>query len=112
MLSKETFIQIMNNIIDYNERLDKLREVNSTAVEFIIDYSLQDELIAVLEVAMNLEVHQELGSTISWWIYDTQCGKDEPIIWFDKGTKKEEKLVLDTVEKLYDFCKQEGESNL
>ena len=112
MLNKETFVKAINSIIEYNKRINALNQVNEIAAELIVDYTLQDDMISLLEEAMNLPVDEEIGSTISWWIYDTQFGTDEPFIYFDKGTKKEEKLVLDTIEKLYDFCKQEGESNL
>ena len=112
MLSKKLFIDTINEIISVNKELDELGDVNPNAVNLIIDYSLQDTLIAVLEEAMNLPVDPKYGSTISWWIYDAKCGKSNPSVTFDKGTDKEQIFVLDTAEKLYDFCKQEGESNV
>lgn len=113
MLDKNTFCRIMNEIIKVNEKLDKLQEVNSgMALSIVEQYSLQDELITLLELNMNLPVSDKYGSTISWWIYDTNFGKDKPFIYFNKDEQDEEKFILDTVEKLYDFCKQEGESNV
>lgn len=112
MLSKKLFIDTINKIISINKELDELGDVNPNVVNLIIDYSLQDTLIAVLEEAMNLLVDPRYGSTISWWIYDAKCGKSCPSVTLDKGTSKEQIFVLDTVEKLYDFCKQEGESNV
>lgn len=112
MLSKKLFIDTINEIISINKELDELSDVNPNAVSLIIDYSLQDTLITVLEEAMNLPVDPKYGSTISWWIYDTKFGKSNPNVTFDKGTDKEQIFVLDTVEKLYEFCKQEGESNV
>ena len=113
MLDKNTFCRIMNEIIKVNEKLDKLQEVNSgMALSIVEQYSLQDELIALLELNMNLPVSDKYGSTISWWIYDTNFGKDKPFIYFNKDEQDEEKFILDTVEKLYDFCKQEGKSNV
>lgn len=113
MLDKNTFCRIMNEIIKVNEKLDKLQEVNSgMALSIVEQYSLQDELITLLELNMNLPVSDKYGSTISWWIYDTNFGKDKPFIYFNKDEQDEEKFILDTVEKLYDFCKQEGEANV
>lgn len=112
MLDKNTFCRIMNEIIKVNEKLDKLQEVNSgMALSIVEQYSLQDELITLLELNMNLPISDKYGSVISWWIYDTNFGKDRPFIYFNKDEQDEEKFILDTVEKLYDFCKQEGESN-
>lgn len=112
MLDKNTFCRIMNEIIKVNEKLDMLQEVNSgMALSIVEEYSLQDELITLLELNMNLPVSDQYVSTISWWIYDANFGKDRPIIYFNKDKQDEEKFILDTVEKLYDFCKQEGESN-
>lgn len=112
MLTKETFTYVMDEIVRNNKQIRELDETNPNAASLVLDYSLQDSLIKVLEESMNLVVDPKYGSTISWWIYDTDCGTKEPFIWFDKGTSKEEKIVLDTVEKLYDFCKKEGEANV
>lgn len=112
MLDKNTFCRIMNEIIKVNKKLDMLQAVNSgMALSIVEQYSLQDELITLLELNMNLPISDKYGSTISWWIYDTNFGKDKPFIYFNKNEQDEEKFILDTVEKLYDFCKQEGESN-
>lgn len=113
MLDKNTFCRIMNEIIKVNKKLDMLQEVNSgMALSIVEQYSLQDELITLLELNMNLPVSDKYGSTISWWIYDTNFGKDRPFIYFNKDEQDEEKFVLDTIETLYDFCKQEGEANV
>ena len=113
MLDKNTFCRIINEIIKVNKKLDMLREVNSTmALSIVEEYSLQDELITLLELNMNLPISDKYGSTISWWVYDTNFGKDKPFIYFNKNEQDEEKFILDTAEKLYDFCKQEGESNV
>lgn len=112
MIDKETFCNIINKIIEVNEKLDKLQEVNSgMALAIVEEYSLQDELIAVLEKVMDLPVDEQIGSSISWWIYDTQFGKDRPYIYIDKDEHDENKIKIDTVEKLYDWCLEESELN-
>lgn len=112
MISKETFCRVINEVQAVNERIDELQDVNPSFASGIVEeYSIQDELISVLEENMNLYVDPKYGSTISWWIYDTEFGKNSPYIWLNKGKKDEEKLILDTVEKLYDYCVKEGKSN-
>ena len=112
MIKRETFIKAINDIINTDKRLDELNKVNSYASSLVMDYTLEDSLIMVLAVAMNLPIDPRFGSTISWWIYDTKCGKDKPFIWIGKGSRNERKLNLDTVEKLYDFCLEEGKKNV
>lgn len=111
MISKKTFIEVMKSIIECNKKIDELANANPNAVEFIIDYSLQDELITVLEEAMNLYIDPVIGSTISWWVYDTEFGKNSPNIYV-KSKKSKKKIVIDTVEKLYDWCVKEGMQNV
>ena len=108
MISRKDFKHVMNEIITVNDRLDKLQAVNSEfALSIVENYSLQDELITLLEKLMNIPVDAQFGSTISWWIYETEFGKNNPYIYIDnKGT--EIKYVLDSVDKLYDFCIEES----
>lgn len=113
MLDKNTFCNAIKEIIKVNEALDELQDANSAmALSVVEEYSLQDALISVLDASMNLPVDSQIGSTISWWVYDTKCGKDHPEVWFNKDRKDEECFVLDTVEKLYDFCIMEGKQNV
>lgn len=106
MISKETFCKVINEVKKVNEKLDRLQEVNSgLALAFVEEYSIQDALISVLEEDMHLQVDPRFGSNISWWIYETNFGKENPYIWVGKRKKK---IILDTAEKLYDFCLREN----
>lgn len=112
MLSKEEFCEAIKSIKAHSEALSDLNNVSpSLATAITEDYSLQDPMIKVLDAAMNLPVHPQIGSTISWWVYDTHFGKSDPFIWLDKDRPNEEKVVLDTPEKLYDWCYTEGIEN-
>lgn len=113
MLNKQEFCEAMNEIIKYQEAIDELNNTDSNFSTAIIEnYSLLDPMIHVLDAAMNLPVDSQIGSTISWWIYDTKFGTDHQEVWFNKDRKDEECFVLDTVEKLYDFCVMEGKQNV
>lgn len=41
---------------------------------------------------------------ISWWIYDTECGKERTTITYPDGTTKE----IKTLRNLYDFIKEQA----
>lgn len=113
MIDKNTFCSTIKEIIKVNEALDELQNANpGMALSVVEEYSLQDALISVLEQSMNLYVDNKFGSTISWWIYDTKFGKDEPYLWLGKKRSEKNKITLDTVEKLYDWCVKEGEQNV
>ena len=112
MLNKQDFCEAIKEIIKYQESLEELNNVDSNLSTAIIEgYSLLDPMIHVLDSAMNLPSDPQIGSTVSWWIYDTKCGTDHPEVWFNKDKKDEECFILDTVEKLYDFCIMEGKQN-
>ena len=111
MLDKKTFCHTIEEIKKVNDKLDKLMNLNSSFCFGIVEeYSLQDELITLLEKSMNIPCHPSFGSTISWWVYETEFGRNHPNI--DIRTKKGKKqYYLDTVEKLYDFCVEESKQN-
>lgn len=113
MINKETFCSTIKEIIKVNEALDELQNANpGIALSIVEEYSLQDALISVLEQSMNLYVDNKFGSTLSWWIYETEFGKDKPYLWLGKKRSEKNKITLDTVEKLYDWCVKEGKQNV
>ena len=112
MLNKQDFCEAIKEIIKYQESLEDLNKVDSNLSTAIIEgYSLLDPMIHLLDSSMNLHSDSQVGSTISWWVYDTKCGTDHPEVWFNKNRKDEVLFVLDTVEKLYEFCLIEGKQN-
>ena len=99
MITKKDFIKILKEVEHYDEELDKLQSVNSgLCLAFVEKYDLKDTLITTLELALGLKVDPKFGSTLSWWIYETDYGKKNYTITVGK-----KKIHLDTVEKLWDF---------
>lgn len=107
MIDKKLFKKVMNAIIEIDTKLDRLNSVNEEAVSFVIDYSLQDELIDTLGAAMNLDNNEYYGNTISWWVYETNFGKKNNVVVFNNKTMK-----VDTIDKLYNLCVKEGQQNI
>lgn len=107
MIDRKLFKKVMNAIREIDTKLDVLNSINTDAVSFILDYSLQDELIDVISVSMGLETNEYYGSTISWWVYETNFGKKNNIVVFNNKTMK-----VDTIDKLYDLCVKEGQQNI
>lgn len=111
MISRETFKRVINEIIKVNQKLDRLQDANSGIASSIVEeYSLQDELITILEKWMNLPTDEGIGSTINWWIYETEFGKNHPFVNIYDNKKRKE-YCLDTIDKLYDFCLKEAKDN-
>lgn len=94
-ISKEEFLRVINTIILINNKLDKLNNYYFTLG--VIEYSLQDTLIDLLELSMN-----DKSKWVSWWIYDNKFGKSNLTV-----TINNKQILIDTPEKLYDLIKEE-----
>lgn len=106
MIAKENFCRLINTIQAYHDSVDEVREVMPGLHEDIIDLTgdLVSEIVVFLDAEMNLPQMEHVGSTISWWIWDCNFGKDHPDVTFkNKDGKTEKTFHLDTVEKLYDY---------
>lgn len=97
MIDKQTFIKIITKLKEYMERVSKIED----ALNCVFNFStLDDVVVELLEKLTNAEVDQVYGSTLSWWIYDLNFGKDwKPDSLIVDG----ESIDLSTAEKLYDF---------
>jgi len=103
MLSKKRFVEIINDIKLVSHKLDELMKLNShLALSIVEEYSLQDTLINTLEEVMNIQIDDCFGSAISWWIYETDFGKDSSVICIKEGNKEKE-YHIKTAEQLYDY---------
>lgn len=101
-MTKEQFIIIINELKNYDKAIDKLMEVNPTLAMGIVEkYDLKDTVVKSLEYTFNLPEHPHIGSDIAWWVYETEYGKHNYLIYTDKET-----IAIDTAEKLYDFIKR------
>ena len=97
MIDKQTFIKIITKLKEYMERVSKIEDTLNCVFNFS---TLDDVVVELLEKLTNAEVDQVYSSTLSWWIYDLNFGKDwEPDSLIVDG----ESIDLSTAEKLYDF---------
>ena len=103
MLNKKEFINIINHLKEVkdfiDETNDRVRKLNDSLMGDFFDANgliimFEDDLIKVLENMFNTDL-------ISWWIYETNYGKD-----FKIGNLVEQngdKPDISTVDKLYDY---------
>lgn len=104
MISREGFKKAIKAIEEQQDLIDKLDDINFMGLATdIAENGLIDTLISVLEESFNLYTDPHLGSTLSWWIYETKDDKSNAILYDD-----EEVIKLDTVDKLYDYLIEEG----
>ena len=114
-MNKARFVKIINRLKaadqlqnDINDLMriarDNIEQDFMNAAGLMINH--QDAVIELLE-----EIMEDEYDTISWWIYDTNYGKDRAEIYSGKDNRVIAKL--DTPEALYDYlieC-QRGEDN-
>ena len=104
MISREGFKKAIKAIEEQQSLMEKLDDINFMGLATdIAENGLIDTLISVLEESFNLYTDPRLGSTLSWWIYETKDDKSNAILYDD-----EEVIKLDTVDKLYDYLVEEG----
>lgn len=106
MIKKENFCRLINTMHAYHDSLEEIREVMPGTQEDIIELTgdLVSEIVVFLDEELNLPQLEHVGSTISWWIWDCDFGKNHPDISITgKNGKVEKRIHLDTVEKLYDY---------
>ena len=103
MISKKEFIKTIKHIKEYEDKLTDLSKISSDltiGISSIIDW-LIDDLTNTLCIACNIDLSKEYDNLISWWIYDTNFGKNHAWIKFNNV-----KYILNTVEKLYDYISE------
>ena len=92
-ISKEVFVETINNIIKQSEKMDRfsraLEEVADGYVVFDSNNLYLESLLQVLNIALD-----DKDDYISWWLYEDV----EKVVWC--GDKA---IDLSTPEKLYDF---------
>lgn len=99
MIQKKDFIKIMTEVEEQDKRLTALGDVNfSLCMGYIEQYDLKDLLIKTLELALGLKSHTTFGSTLAWWVFETNYGKKNHTILLGKKT-----FYIDTIEKLWDY---------
>lgn len=104
MISKKTFVNTINKIIDYNNMSNEINDVfskyrtedcNSVFYGFY-----EDVVVNLLTEAMN-----DKDEWISWWLYECNYGTDTT--GYAVVGPRNIELDLSTPEKLYDFLVKE-----
>lgn len=103
MISKESFVTALNAIKNKSDALDDVLKGLMGLRLDISEYMMQQDIIDLIHSNMNIKCVEGIGSTLEWWIYETNFGRDfEPEITLtEDGTEKV--ITLDTPEKLYDY---------
>lgn len=106
VLNKKQFCEVLNIIEENNKKIEDIRKINSDLSLGIVGFLTTDTVIFLLEKMFDLEVSDKCGSVISWWVYATNFGKDNPIIT-EKHKSLETVYELNTAEKLFDYLTKE-----
>lgn len=105
MISKEEFVKALDEIVEFENKLDKLREVSTDLSLSFSDIGgmLVQSLIRVMCLSCGLNPDEKYGDDISWWVYETDCGKDKKM---NVVEYKKKKYHIDTPSDLYDFIER------
>ena len=106
MISKDTFVKAINQIITVYEYYNKLNELFDEygADGYIYPPTCADALVLVLEEAMGLEHNESNYNDISYFVYELYCGKDwKPGMATEIVNGQEVDIDMSTPEKLYDY---------
>ena len=107
MVSKEQFVDILKK---YKKSTDKLWKLPNQYLRLaILDYSVNGLFLDTLALAVGDIIDDMYGSHISWWVYETNYGKNKSMTTVTiKCNGKSKKYKLDTAEKLYDFIVEQN----
>ena len=102
MMNKKEFIKAINEIVTFENKLDKLRGISVDLSLGLADMGgmLVESLIRVLCLNCGLNPDEKYGDDISWWVYETDCGKNKKM---NVVEYKKKKYHIDTPSDLYDF---------
>ena len=108
-MKKETFVNMINAIIDQIEKERKITETMESFLDgnFIIDITSEfiNTILKSLEIEMQDPcINDKHGSLISWWLWDApEAGKCKDSAWIELESGK--RITLETPEQLYDYLK-------
>lgn len=102
MITKKEFLQAIKTIEEYNIKLDAIRVVSPALSLGIVELveRVQDTYIRLLERECGLDPDIDYGTEISWWIYETDFGRNKKMNKIYIGKKE---YPINTAEDLYDF---------
>lgn len=107
MISKEKFVGIMNKLQEAQQLVDDIDKViNSTKYHsFFVDFADANTLFILhddIVIDLLVDMFNDKNEWISWWIYETNFGKDIEMATVT-NEKENKKWLLNTPEALYDF---------
>lgn len=109
MITKEEFIEIIDRLRETNDIIAKINKlVHESKEAKMNDYMdvgsimicHEDIVVKLLGKLMNLEYIEHIGTELSWWIYETDYGRNKKFNWVEINGKK---IKIATAEKLYDY---------
>lgn len=107
-ISKEEFVKALNDIKKGLERRDKFNDAIEDATDTFFICNIGDEFlntaIHLLEIAVNDKEIPQVGTTISWWLFEN-VEKKITISEISPLNTQNEPIVVDctTPEQLYDY---------
>lgn len=98
MIDFSTFSDYLSHAVAVWKKMDNYKDIFTP--EWISDISLLDDVVELLELAMNDEDHW-----IGYWLFERDCGED----WDDTMACDADghPIVLKTQEQLYNYLKEE-----
>lgn len=106
-MHKETFVTIINEIINQIKKESKLSEVISEyfvePVLLNLSYDFVNKITDSLAKEFDDEVDEHGYHMINWWLYDSpNAGQEKESCWVEYDNKK---FSLLNAEELFDFLK-------
>lgn len=102
MISKETFVKILNYIDNMDTFAEDLNQVFKThdRHNWIMGYAFNDDKFQSMVLNLLSEAMGDADDWVFWWVLETDFGRDE---YLRKIHDKEVVYDLASPEKLYDF---------
>lgn len=102
MISKETFVKILNYIDNMDTFAEDLNQVFKAydRHDWIMGYAFNDDKFQSMVLNLLSEAMGDANDWVHWWVFETDFGRDE---YLRKIHDKEVVYDLASPEKLYDF---------
>lgn len=105
-IEKEQFCKILNRVKRLNDVYQEINNILTiNQLEGMIETNLQDEVLDLLSL-LTYDKEDQYGTLISWWVYDTDFGRDEDMAAI---TIEDKITIIKTPEELYDFLEDQYE---
>ncbi len=104
MITKNEFVEIMNKLKEVDDFVKEVNEKSRKLSDAIISDFFNAQSLSISHESLVLELLQNIFNDkdfISWWIYETDYGRNKNMakVWLEDNTE----ISLETPEQLYDF---------